>query len=187
MNRMQIRDGAAGDRPAIEALYGAAFLAEDLLPLLRELLPHPSVALSLVAEIGQDLVGHIVFTGCPDRVVLLGPLAVAPTRQKQGIGKALVHGGLEGLERAGWVRVLVLGDPAYYGRLGFTFEYQSHPFIPVAQKIFGKIQPGPGKPLGTRHFGFIVNHLVIRPGCNNVRKIPHGLPKVGNIFNRPLI
>ena len=119
---MQIRDGVAGDRPAIEALYGAAFPDEDLLPLLRELLPHPSVALSLVAEIGRELVGHIVFTGCPDRVVLLGPLAVAPARQKQGIGKALVRGGLERLARAGWVRVLVLGDPAYYGRLGFTGE-----------------------------------------------------------------
>jgi putative acetyltransferase len=122
MTQVAIRPSVPGDRAGIEALYPAAFPDEDLLPLLRELLPHPSVAFSLVAEAGMELVGHVVFTGCPDKVALLGPLAVAPARQKQGIGKALVNAGLERLERSGWVRVLVLGDPAYYGRLGFTCE-----------------------------------------------------------------
>ena len=49
----------------------------------------------------------------------MGPLAVAPTHQRQGIGSALVSNGLEKLEADGVSQVYVLGDPAYYGRLGF--------------------------------------------------------------------
>ena len=131
MEQVAIRAGVPGDGASLEALYRAAFPQEDLLPLLRELLPHPSVALSLVAEIGTELVGHVVFTGCPDKVALLGPLAVAPARQRRGIGQALVHAGLERLERSGWVRVLVLGDPAYYGRFGFAGETGLEPPYPL--------------------------------------------------------
>ena len=50
--------------------------------------------------------------------LLLGPIAVHPTRQGEGLGALLVE---ESLERAtGWERVMLVGDAPYYGRFGFT-------------------------------------------------------------------
>lgn len=49
----------------------------------------------------------------------LAPLAVAPERQRQGIGAALVAAALAAAAGGGWRAVFVLGDPAYYRRFGF--------------------------------------------------------------------
>ncbi|MBT8458201.1 MAG: N-acetyltransferase [Boseongicola sp.] len=78
--------------------------------------------LSLVArdELGV-LAGAVRFW--PVRVgqapaLLLGPIAVHPTRQGEGLGALLVE---ESLGRAsGWERVMLVGDAPYYGRFGFA-------------------------------------------------------------------
>jgi len=44
---------------------------------------------------------------------------VRPQRQGEGIGVALVRGGLDEARRRGLAAVILLGDPNYYGRLGF--------------------------------------------------------------------
>ncbi len=49
----------------------------------------------------------------------LAPLAVAPTRQGQGVSAALVQAGLAACREQGAGAVSVLGDLAYYGRFGF--------------------------------------------------------------------
>ena len=50
--------------------------------------------------------------------LLLGPVAVHPTRQGEGLGGLLIE---EGLDRAiGWDRVILIGDAPYYGRFGFS-------------------------------------------------------------------
>ena len=123
----EIRQGTPGDLPALMALYPAAFPDEDLLAILRSLLAEPAGVLSLVAVADGVVAGHVLFTDCsvagsPARVALLGPLAVAPARQRQGIGRALVEAGLARLGAGGTAAVFVLGDPAYYGRLGFRAE-----------------------------------------------------------------
>ena len=82
----------------------------------------PVADLSLVArdELGV-LAGAVRFW--PVRVgeapaLLLGPIAVHPTRQGEGLGALLVE---ESLSRAdGWSRVMLIGDAPYYGRFGFT-------------------------------------------------------------------
>lgn len=52
--------------------------------------------------------------------LLLGPVAVHPTRQGEGLG-ALLIGETQGAARAlGWSRVLLIGDEPYYQRFGFT-------------------------------------------------------------------
>lgn len=122
-----IRESGTGDRAAIEALYTAAFPDEDLLPLVRDLLRDPGIAISLVAEDSAGVIGNIIFTrssvaGNKDDAALLAPLAVAPTCQGQGVGTALVREGLQRLESEGFGLVFVLGDPAYYGRFGFSRE-----------------------------------------------------------------
>jgi putative acetyltransferase len=121
---IEYRESRPSDIAAIEELYPDAFPDEDLLPLVGELLKEDSVVLSLVGIADQALVGHIVFTMCriagrSDKVALLGPLAVASNWQRRGIGTALIQEGFEHLKNDGVAQIQVLGDPAYYGRVGF--------------------------------------------------------------------
>ncbi|KEO53936.1 GNAT family N-acetyltransferase [Thioclava indica] len=53
------------------------------------------------------------------RVLLLGPIAVHPTRQGEGLGGFLMHESLTEAHRLGWERVLLVGDAPYYARFGF--------------------------------------------------------------------
>lgn len=121
---LDIRESNTDDLAEIECLYPLAFPDEDLLPLVRDLLPDTAKVLSLVATIDSRLAGHVVFTRSrmaeeKERAALLGPLAVLPVYQRQGVGGALVRAGLQCLEQEHVDRVFVLGDPAYYGRFGF--------------------------------------------------------------------
>ena len=143
--KLEIREGSPSDLAAIEKLYPDAFPDEDLLPLVRELLQEPPIVLSLVGIIDRSLVGHVIFTTCgvargTDKVALLGPLAVARAWQRQGIGSAIVHAGLQRLENAGVTQVYVLGDPAYYGRLGFVPEAGVEPPYPLPAEWRGAWQ-----------------------------------------------
>lgn len=52
--------------------------------------------------------------------LLLGPIAVHPTRQGEGVGIELVEASLARAEALGWQRVLLVGDEPYYKRFGFT-------------------------------------------------------------------
>ena len=54
------------------------------------------------------------------RVLLLGPVAVHPTRQGEGLGGLLMLESLAEARRLGWERVLLVGDAPYYGRFGFA-------------------------------------------------------------------
>ena len=91
--------------------------------------------LSLVARDGDGvLAGAVRFwpvsVGDAD-ALLLGPIAVHPTRQGEGLGALLVE---ESLARAsGWSRVMLVGDAPYYGRFGF-------------QKLTGVEMPPPTNP-----------------------------------------
>ncbi|MGL6182244.1 MAG: GNAT family N-acetyltransferase [Aestuariivirga sp.] len=119
-----IRDSRPADVAALETLYPDAFPAEDLLPLVKDLLNDERIRSSLVAVIDGAVVGHVIFTHCglkgrSERVALLGPLAVASKWQRKGLGRALVQTGLQRLRTGGTREVFVLGDPAYYSKLGF--------------------------------------------------------------------
>lgn len=142
---IEIRESGPEDLAAIGALYGRAFPEEDLSPLVRELLDEPRGVVSLIAAVRGALAGHAVLTDCGvagrgARVALLGPLAVEPDRQGRGVGTALVRAGLERLEAAGAGRVLVLGDPAYYGRFGFAPEEDIAPPYPLPAEWRGAWQ-----------------------------------------------
>lgn len=54
------------------------------------------------------------------RVLLLGPVAVHPTRQGEGLGGMLIRESLAEALRLGWERVMLVGDAPYYKRFGFT-------------------------------------------------------------------
>jgi putative acetyltransferase len=133
--KLKIRESRQADLAEIESLYPAAFPEENLLPLVRDLLQDTVIAVSLVAAIDLEIVGHAIFTKCGVvgtnvKAALLGPLAVAPVWQRRGIGSALVRAGFRRLEDADVGRVYVLGDPAYYGRFGFQPESSVEPPFP---------------------------------------------------------
>ena len=85
----------------------------------------PADGLSLVirqAELG--VVGAVSFwplcigsVGTP--ALLLGPLVVHPQRQNMGIGRALMHEGISRASALGHHLIILIGDPPYYGRVGF--------------------------------------------------------------------
>lgn len=54
------------------------------------------------------------------RSLLLGPVAVHPTHQGEGIAALLIQDSLERAWHLGWERVLLVGDAPYYNRFGFT-------------------------------------------------------------------
>jgi len=84
--------------------------------------------ISLVAEIGGCVAGHIAFSPvstATDRNRLgyiLAPLGVKPEYQKAGVGSKLIESGLERLAETGSGVVFVYGDPKYYGKFGFRTE-----------------------------------------------------------------
>ncbi|MBU2623130.1 MAG: N-acetyltransferase, partial [Proteobacteria bacterium] len=95
----------------------------DIVDKLRQACPD---FISLVAEDGKIIVGHILFTPVvieeSERKLQgmgLAPMAVMPERQRQGIGTKLIKRGLELLKEQGCPFVVVLGHPEYYPRFGF--------------------------------------------------------------------
>lgn len=125
-------------------MYRAAFPQEDLVPLVRQILVLPS-SLSLVARDDNAVVGHIAFTDAhierqQERLALLAPLAVSPDRQRSGIGRALVTNGHRRLKAAGVAQVHVLGNPAYYRRLGYAPNHRIAPPYPLPEAWRGAWQ-----------------------------------------------
>jgi predicted N-acetyltransferase YhbS len=57
-----------------------------------------------------------------DPALLLGPVAIHPTRQGEGLGALLIMETLERARELGWQRVILVGDEPYYRRFGFTRE-----------------------------------------------------------------
>ncbi|UOY03029.1 GNAT family N-acetyltransferase [Blastococcus sp. PRF04-17] len=136
---MIVRREQPRDHGAVRSLHLAAFAVDPvtgvgrtagdipearLVDELREdagFLPY----LSLVAEDGGDVVGHVIATrgwlepfGTP--VLGLGPLGIRPDRQRRGLGTVLVHALLAVAEAADERLVALLGSPAYYRRFGFV-------------------------------------------------------------------
>lgn len=86
-----------------------------------------ALTLSLVAMADGAVVGHIAFSpveinGEHVRWYGLGPVSVRPDLQRQGIGSALIREGLARLGRRGAHGCVLVGDPAYYCRFGFTAD-----------------------------------------------------------------
>lgn len=127
MNAFIIRPEEAADRAAVLPLLEAAFGGDDEARLVAALQEAGDVVLSLVAERAGRVLGHIVFSrlfveGGDGRfaAAALAPVAVAPDEQGRGIGAALVEEAHLRLREAGECLSIVLGDPAYYARFGYT-------------------------------------------------------------------
>ena len=108
----------------VEALYDLCFAPgrEALSSYrLREGVA-PVAALCLVAREDGIVAGAIRFWPVSvggRRVLLLGPVAVHPTHQGEGLGGFLIFESLERARQLGWERAMLVGDEPYYGRFGF--------------------------------------------------------------------
>lgn len=123
---MVIRPAESADHAAIHAVVAAAFRQPDEADLVDALRADGDALVELVAVEGDVVVGHILFsplaTDTGARFAALAPLAVAPDRQKDGLGTMLMQVGHELCRAAGVQAVIVLGDPAYYQRVGYSAE-----------------------------------------------------------------
>lgn len=122
-----IRPERPADREAIAELNRAAFGGAEEAELVDRLRDGPKPIISIVATDGADVVGHIMFSplaveidGRRPIVLALAPMAVAPDRQRSGIGSRLVRAGLHAAREAGAEAVFVLGHRAFYPRFGFS-------------------------------------------------------------------
>ena len=145
---MIIRRERPRDVPAVRQVQHRAFASarrpDPVEPGLLDALradPGWLPRLSLVAEDGGAVVGHVVCTrgtagGRP--ALGLGPIGVLPGHQGRGAGTALLHAVLAAAEALDEPLVALLGDPALYSRFGFR---------PAAELGLGSPDPAWG-----RHF-----------------------------------
>jgi putative acetyltransferase len=121
-----VRAETAADRDGIAAVTRAAFGREKEARMVDAIRASDGFVpeLSLVAEDHGEIVGHAMLCwvgleGSSRRLLELGPVSVAPERQRQEIGSALVRESLRLADERGEPLVLVLGHPTYYPRFGF--------------------------------------------------------------------
>ncbi|MGX9727445.1 MAG: GNAT family N-acetyltransferase [Candidatus Electronema sp. VV] len=124
-----IRDETEADIAVIAELTEAAFASLAISNhteqfIIAALRAAKALTVSLVAETGGIVVGHVAFS--PVRIADgaagwfgLGPVAVLPELQCQGIGSALIREGLARLQVLGAKGCCLVGHPAYYPRFGF--------------------------------------------------------------------
>ncbi|TXH21801.1 MAG: N-acetyltransferase [Elusimicrobia bacterium] len=124
-----IRTETPQDDRAITEVTVAAFktleVSRHTEPFIIEALrADGALALSLVAETGDRVIGHIAFSpvtlsdGTPNWYGL-GPVSVLPEHQRRGIGAALINEGLARLKDLKARGCCLVGHPGYYGRFGF--------------------------------------------------------------------
>ena len=160
-----IRPEAPGDAAAIHVVTKAAFAGtahgDGTEPAIVDgLRAAGALRVSLVAVENGEIVGHVAFSpvtidgadaGPPGGWLGLGPLSVLPQRHKRGIGTALVR---EGLARCAALQAggcVVLGDPAFYGRFGFSADARLR-LDGVAPEYFQILPFGDDVPTGPVRF-----------------------------------
>ncbi len=123
---MVIREEQASDIDNIYQINSDAFGRDAESKLVNVLRKNVESHISLVAQIGEDLVGHIMFTpveltGCRDKLTIMGlaPLAILGKFQRSGVGSSLVNAGICRCREQGYGAIVVLGHPHYYPKFGF--------------------------------------------------------------------
>lgn len=154
---MKIRREAERDIPAIREVNRRAFDREDEADLVDDLRDRRYAKLSLVADKGGRIVGHIMFSEAVIRTtsgevaaLALGPVAVTPERQGQSIGSALVREGLDQCAQTLYLSVFLLGIPGYYPRFGFSAELAGNLSSAYSGEAFMALELAPGALAGVK-------------------------------------
>ena len=154
--RTIIRPERAQDVLAIHRLHEEAFPTPGEARLVDALRASRRLLVSLVAEEAGEIVGHValspVSAGASRGGLGLAPLAVASGCRRRGVGGRLIRAALDASTRAGSAFVVVLGEPAYYGRFCFTVasswglrdQYGGGRAFQVLELRLGGVPPGAG-------------------------------------------
>jgi len=122
---MNIRSEEENDFDAVYYLNSSAFETLSEANLVNNLREKVNPYISLVYEIDNNIVGHIMFTPVsliehPNlRIMGLAPMAVLPQYQKSGIGSELIQDGINKCKDLDYIAIVVLGHSEYYPRFGF--------------------------------------------------------------------
>ena len=152
-------ENAAGadELSTIRSVNEAAFAGRDEADLVDKLRTDGDVLISLVAELDQRIVGHILFSRMwieipASRIaaVALAPVTVLPEHQRRGIGGRLIRYGLDWLRDQNERIVIVVGHPAYYPRFGFSGEKARPLESPFSGDAFMAMELCPGALDGIR-------------------------------------
>ncbi len=138
-----MRQEASMDLASIRDVNLTAFGQEDESTLVDALRAGGYARLSLVAELDDRIVGHILFSDLPivgpevtTMALALAPMAVRPGFQRQGIGSRLVLEGLRHCAKEGHRIVIVLGHPEFYPRFGFSAQLAEPLSAPFSGNAF---------------------------------------------------
>lgn len=128
--KTNIRPETVADYAAIARVHARAFVDDPLVALIVSYHRHRAAfdpELSLVAEVGGQVVGHVLFSPRTFRLLgedILGlnlsPVGIDPQFQNQGIGGQLIRAGHDMARSKGYTLSVVLGHPTYYPRFGYT-------------------------------------------------------------------
>ena len=119
---IEIREERADDIAAIREVNRRAFGQDQEGNIVDALRSNGAALLSLVATLNDRVVGHIMYSPATIGDVTgaaLGPMAILPEHQRQGIGSKLVETGNQKLKVSGCPFIIVLGHPNFYPRFGF--------------------------------------------------------------------
>ena len=152
---MIIREETKYDWAQITKINNVAFGQKDEGILVEKLRTSDAFVegLSLVAEVDDCVVGHILFTKVQIindensfESLALAPIAVLPDFQKQGIGSALIREGLKKATEKGFSSVVVLGHEKYCPRFGFkpASSWNIRPPFQVPENVFMALELQPG-------------------------------------------
>jgi predicted N-acetyltransferase YhbS len=125
----------AGDAQAIDRLHDRTFGPGRFVLSAYRLREHVDhlLELSFTAWIGTLLVGSVrqlpILFG-DTKALFLGPLTVEPPFRKHGVGRALLERALKEAKAKGHRLVLLVGDEAYYGRVGFKIVPKGRATMP---------------------------------------------------------
>lgn len=155
-----LRTERPADAAAISALITEAFReaphrSGTEAAIVEGLRRDGGLLVSLVAEEAGAPIGHVAaspaLVGESAGWAGIGPLAVLPARQGRGAGGALLAAALDRLRATDHAGAVLVGDPAYYGRFGFT----GHPGLTVARippEYVLALAFGPAAPRGEVRF-----------------------------------
>ena len=148
---VSVRVETQADFAAVRAVNREAFGQADEADLVERLREDGEVVASLVAEVDNAVVGHILFSRLPIVAsareiagAALAPVAVLPRFQRLGVGSALVRAGLRRCAESGSEAVVVLGHPAYYPRFGFSTALAERLDAPFSGAAFMALELVPG-------------------------------------------
>lgn len=145
--KIQIRPESKNDYQTISMINDLAFGQEAEGILVENLRKNNKFIkeLSLVACLGNEIVGHILFfpvsiksPNAEFETLALAPMSVIPELQGLGIGSQLVQKGLERAKKMGKTSVIVLGHETYYPKFGFkpATEFNISAPFEVPENVF---------------------------------------------------